>query len=45
MLSNTFRYSGTAYGYGGKLEGLKLDFEAASTGPGPTAFIASVTPN
>jgi hypothetical protein len=46
MLTNNTSYSGTAFGYGGKLEGLQMKVEWADTAPGqPTAFIAKVSGN
>jgi len=45
-LTNTASYSATGYGYGGKLEGLQIRFEWATTGPGqPTVFIAKISGN
>jgi hypothetical protein len=49
IATNNLSYSGTAYGNGGKLEGLQLRIEWAATGPGPTGpeqratFIARVS--
>lgn len=46
VLTNNSSYSGTAYGYGGKLEGLQMRCEWADTGPGqPTVFIAKISGN
>jgi hypothetical protein len=46
QLTNISSYDGTGYGSGGKLEGLRVKIEWASTGPGqPTAFIAKISGN
>ena len=51
MLTNTTSYSGTGYGSGGKLAGLQIRGEWASTGPGPrgpgqsSVFIARISGN
>lgn len=44
MLTNTISYTSTGHGYGGKLEGLQMREEGASSGPGqPTVVILRVT--
>lgn len=43
-LTNTASYSGTGYGYGGKLEGLRIQCQWADTGPDrPTTLIATIS--
>ncbi|MBL8173182.1 MAG: hypothetical protein JNK48_00845 [Bryobacterales bacterium] len=45
MLTNSVSYSATGHGNGGKLEGLRMRFEAAYTGAGPGCFIAAFSGN
>lgn len=45
MLTNSVSYSATGHGNGGKLESLRMQFEAAYTGPGPGFFIARFSGN
>jgi len=42
--TNSTSYGGTGYGYGGKLDGLRVEFQCADTGlDKPTALIATVS--
>ena len=44
VATNSSSYSGTGYGYGGKLEGLRIQCQWADTAPDkPTTFIASIS--
>lgn len=45
FLTNTISYSAVGFGTGGKLQGLKLKYEAAYTGPGPGLGIARISGN
>jgi hypothetical protein len=46
VLTNNNSYSGTGYGYGGKLEGLQMRCEWAATGPGqPTVVMVKISGN